>query len=125
MAFAALTGPGLTQASGETGTGSQQTTFTAMEQFMGIMTDPFMNRGGGGYSSPSSGYAERDAYAARSNPTDAFAMFNKAPLAPAYEPRWSVWAAAMAVRNRPRAMRSSVRTTPRAALLAPRSAPTI
>ena len=91
MAFAALTGPGLTQASGETGTGSQQTTFTAMEQFMGIMTDPFMNRGGGGYSSPSSGYAEENAYAARSNPTDAFAMFNKAPVAPAYEPRWSVW----------------------------------
>lgn len=91
MAFAALTGPGLTQASGEAGTGSQQTTFTAMEQFMGIMTDPFMNRGGGGYSSPSSGYAEENAYAARSNPTDAFAMFNKAPVAPAYEPRWSVW----------------------------------
>ena len=93
MAFGALTGPGLTQASGETSTGSQQTTFGAMEQFMGIMTDPFMNRGGGGggYSSPSSGYAEENAYPPRSNPTDAFAMFNKAPIAQAYEPRWSVW----------------------------------
>lgn len=91
MAFGALTGPGLTQVSGETGTGSQQTTFTAMEQFMGIMTDPFMNRGGRGFSSPSSGYAEENAYTARSNPTDAFAMFNKAPIVQAYEPRWSVW----------------------------------
>src|SRR5262249_44282735 len=30
----------LTQASGEVATGSQQTTFNAMTQFMGVMTDP-------------------------------------------------------------------------------------
>jgi uncharacterized protein with beta-barrel porin domain len=86
---------GLTQISGETATGSQQTTFDAMGLFMGLLTDPFMNRGGGlGGSSLSSGYAEEDgqasAYAA-SKKTDAFAMFTKAPPQ-TFEPRWSVWA---------------------------------
>jgi autotransporter-associated beta strand protein len=91
--FTGLTSNGLTQASGETATGAQQTTFNAMSQFMGLLTDPFMNRGGGfSAPSPSSGYAEENAYAAKSNPTDAFAMFTKAPPQ-AYEPRWSVWAA--------------------------------
>jgi hypothetical protein len=86
----------LTQLSGETATGSQQTTFDAMGQFMGLLTDPFMGRGGGlnGSASPL-GYAEGEASAYASSSgrkTDAFAMFTKAPPA-AYEPRWSVWAA--------------------------------
>jgi uncharacterized protein with beta-barrel porin domain len=85
MAFGALTPAGLTQVSGETATGSQQTTFDAMGQFMGLMTDPFMNRSGGSASSPLG-------YAGASNPTDAFAMFTKAPPQ-AFEQRWSVWAA--------------------------------
>jgi uncharacterized protein with beta-barrel porin domain len=83
---------GVTQLSGETATGSQQTTFNAMGQFLGLLTDPFMNRGGGlSGSSSATGYAEENAYAAKSNPTDAFA-FVKAPLAKVYDPRWSVWA---------------------------------
>jgi uncharacterized protein with beta-barrel porin domain len=87
---------GLTQLSGETATGSQQTTFNAMGQFMGLLTDPFMNRGGGLNVAPgASGFAEEDAQpsadGAKSNPTDALA-FGKAPLAKNYDPRWSVWA---------------------------------
>jgi len=98
MAFAQLSPLGLTQTSGETATGSQQATFNAMGQFMGLLTDPFMNRTGGfGTPSPSSGYAEESAYAARSNPTNAFAMFTKASPAfkapPTFEQRWSVWTA--------------------------------
>jgi len=94
LVYGALTPAGLTQVSGETATGSQQTTFDAMSQFMGLLTDPFMSRGGGfGAPSPASGYAEENSYAAKSNPTDAFAMFNKAPIAGAYDPRWSVWTA--------------------------------
>jgi uncharacterized protein with beta-barrel porin domain len=90
----------LTQISGETATASQQTTFDAMGQFMGLMTDPFMGRGGGlnGSAAPI-GYAEEDAgtsaYAARANPTDAFAMVTKAPAHSLPSPasgRWSVWA---------------------------------
>jgi uncharacterized protein with beta-barrel porin domain len=92
MVFGALTPSGLTQVSGETATGSQQTTFNAMGQFMGLLTDPFMNRSGSFGSPMSSGYAEENAYAAKSNPTDAFAMFTKAQPQ-TFEQRWSVWAA--------------------------------
>jgi hypothetical protein len=69
-----------------------------MSQFMGVMTDPFMGRGGSlTGSSAALGYAEEDgrlsAYAASGKSTDAFAMFTKAaPFAKIYEPRWSVWA---------------------------------
>ncbi|PJG54993.1 autotransporter domain-containing protein [Bradyrhizobium forestalis] len=102
-AFGSLTPAGLTQISGETATGTQQTTFEVMNLFVGLMTDPFIGgRGetvatGGGASSPagqptlayaSNGPArprsERDAYAA---------VYHKAPSALPYEPRWSVWAA--------------------------------
>jgi autotransporter-associated beta strand protein len=93
LAFGALTPAGLTQVSGESATGSQQTTFDAMGQFMGMMTDPFMNRtGGSGAPSTSSGYADdANAYAATKK-TDAFAMFTKAPPQ-TFDPRWSVWSA--------------------------------
>ncbi|WP_349253166.1 autotransporter domain-containing protein [Bradyrhizobium sp. CIAT3101] len=96
LVYGALSAGGFTQASGESATGAQQTTFQAMSQFMGLLTDPFMGRGSGfgGATSPT-GYAEEgdqaSAYAARKS--DAFAMFTKAPLAKVYEPRWSVWVA--------------------------------
>jgi autotransporter-associated beta strand protein len=93
LLYSALTPGNLAQASGETATGSQQTTFNAMGQFMGVMTDPFMNRtGGSGAPSTSSGYAdEANAYAATKK-TDAFAMFTKAPPQ-TFDPHWSVWGA--------------------------------
>ncbi|WP_246785023.1 autotransporter domain-containing protein [Bradyrhizobium sp. S69] len=98
LLYSALTPGNLSQASGETATGAQQTTFNAMSQFMGILTDPFLNRGGGFHATPgATGFADEadqaSAYAAKSNPTDAFA-FAKAPLSKAYDPRWSVWASA-------------------------------
>jgi uncharacterized protein with beta-barrel porin domain len=95
----------LTQASGEAATGSQQATFSAMTQFMGVMTDPFI-AGRGDVSMTASGATscaedgdasacasdgkprstrERDAYAA---------IYRKAPMRnTVYDPRWSVWAA--------------------------------
>jgi uncharacterized protein with beta-barrel porin domain len=96
MVYGTLTPAQLTQASGELATGSQQTTFDAMGLFMGLLTDPFMNRNGGAGAAPGApGYAEEgdsaSAYAA-SKRTDAFAMFTKAPPA-AFQQRWSVWAA--------------------------------
>jgi uncharacterized protein with beta-barrel porin domain len=92
IAFGGLTPAGLTQISGETATGSQQTTFNAMGQFMGLLTDPFMQRNGTAGSTPgTTGYAdEASAYAANKK-TEAFAMFTKAP--PTFEQRWSVWGA--------------------------------
>jgi autotransporter-associated beta strand protein len=104
LAFGVLSPQGLTQVSGELGTGTQQATFNAMNLFMGVMTDPFMaGRGGDGASvipmayaddTTALGYAangktrsasERDAYAA---------IYRKAPpLAPTFGQRWSVWSA--------------------------------
>ena len=96
LVYGALSAGGLAQASGESATGAQQTTFQAMSQFLGLLTDPFMGRGSGfGSATSPTGYAEEgdqaSAYAARK--TDAYAMFTKAPLAKVYEPRWSVWVA--------------------------------
>jgi autotransporter-associated beta strand protein len=96
----------LTQASGETATGSQQTTFDAMNLFLGVLTDPLIggrgdsiNTGTGAtpfaeefdatnaYAAkdPSRSQSERDAYAA---------IYRKAPaMAAPFNPGWSVWAA--------------------------------
>ena len=85
---------GLTQASGELGTGAQQTTFGAMSQFTGLLTDPFMARDGGAGAAPgAAGFAEEGegASASTANKRDAFAMFTKVPV-PAFVQRWSVWA---------------------------------
>jgi T5SS/PEP-CTERM-associated repeat protein len=98
LVFGGLTPAGLTRISGETAVGSQQTTFDAMTQFMGVMTDPFtagrgFDAGAGatpfaevGSASPdkSRSKSERDAYAA---------IYRKTPIRDAYDPRWSVWAA--------------------------------
>lgn len=90
---------GLTQVSGETATGAQQTTFDAMTQFMGVISDPFTAGRSGGVSYASSFAAADDARAYASQDRqrtgaerDAFAMFTKAPLR-GYEARWNVWAA--------------------------------
>ncbi|MBR0829683.1 autotransporter domain-containing protein [Bradyrhizobium manausense] len=102
IVFGSLTPAGLTQISGEVGSAPQQATFNAMNQFMGLMTDPFISGRGdpvsaGGspnaYTDESMAYAatgrgrgksERDAYAA---------VYTKAPVAPSFEQRWSIWAA--------------------------------
>jgi uncharacterized protein with beta-barrel porin domain len=92
-AFSSLNANGLSQASGELATGSQQTTFNAMNQFMGVLTDPFIDGRGdgqGGGTSTATGYASTQKPAAVS---DAYAMFTKAPPAVSFEQRWSVWAA--------------------------------
>jgi autotransporter-associated beta strand protein len=100
IVFGALTPAGLTQLSGEAGTGSQQTTFNAMNQFIGVMTDPLVAGRGDGVSAggTAAGYADEEAlaYAQKRKPSDALAaIYTKAPpRAPTFEQRWSVWAAA-------------------------------
>ncbi len=75
--LATLAPTGLTQISGETAVGTQQATFDAMNQFMGVMLDPTVGALSGGRT--------KDAYAA---------MARKAPLsAEAFNARWNVWAA--------------------------------
>jgi len=103
--FGTLTPGGLTQASGELATGSQQTTFNAMNLFLGLLTDPFVAGRGAGVAPPTgaSQFAEENdaasAYAAngkaRSNSErEAYAaVYRKASIRDNYDPRWSVWAA--------------------------------
>ena len=104
--FAALTPAGLSQASGETGTGIQQATFNAMNMFLNLLTDPFVS-GRGGDVTVSGGaqpYAEEDdamAYAARKSGSarDALAKIpTKAGVArnDLLDNRWSVWARPLA-----------------------------
>src|SRR6266404_3486454 len=96
----------LSQASGETATGTQQTTFNAMNLFMGVMTDPFIGCRSDPVSAGSAApqFAEENdgasAYAANGNARskserDAYAaIYRKAPvMAAPFAPSWSVWAA--------------------------------
>ena len=81
MVYGALDAQGLSQASGELATGTQQATFDAMNLFMGVMTDPFSARVRGGVDLGSTAYSEADAvaYAGRRKPNDALAAITKAP----------------------------------------------
>jgi len=103
-AFAGLTPSGLSQVAGEAATGSQQTTFQAMTQFITALLDPFIDGRGGSSTQPTaaSPYAEEGANAYAStgkargkSERDAYAaVYRKAPfLDTVYDPRWSVWVA--------------------------------
>ncbi|MET4625582.1 uncharacterized protein with beta-barrel porin domain [Bradyrhizobium sp. I1.8.5] len=92
----------LTQVSGETAAGTQQTTFNAMNQFMGVLTDPFAaGRGDPRSSSGATGYATDDsdalAYAGGRKRTsaerDAYAAMSRKAPAQTFAQRWNVWAA--------------------------------
>jgi autotransporter-associated beta strand protein len=104
LAFAALSPAGLTQAAGETATGSQQTTFSAMTQFVTTLLDPFIaGRIDGAAPAGAMPFAEEgeaNAYASAGRrrsgaEREAYAAIaNKAPpRIPSFEARWSVWAA--------------------------------
>jgi autotransporter-associated beta strand protein len=103
VALATLASAGLTQASGESATGTQQATFDTMNLFLGLLTDPSIDgRGGsagGGVATPfaeESGQAS--AYAANKRPTarDAFARIpaKAAAVRNLFDPHWSVWGTA-------------------------------
>ena len=102
--FGALTPGGLAQASGELATRTQQTTFDAMNLFLGLLTDPFVAGRGDGAVAPAgtSQFAEENdasAYASSGKPRtnserEAYAaIYRKASIRDTYDPRWSVWAA--------------------------------
>jgi T5SS/PEP-CTERM-associated repeat protein/autotransporter-associated beta strand protein len=107
IVYGALTPAALTQASGEVATGSQQTTFNAMNLFMGVMTDPFVagrddSATGGGVATPfaeqnDSANAFPDGGKPRSkSERDANAAIYRKALPRAVDPltqHWSVWVA--------------------------------
>jgi uncharacterized protein with beta-barrel porin domain len=102
--FASLSPAGLSQVSGELGTGSQQATFDAMNLFLSLITDPFMGGRNGGLggnagATPFADEGSASAYAAKkpSAARDAFAKFpTKADVArnDLLDQRWSVWGSA-------------------------------
>jgi autotransporter-associated beta strand protein len=106
MVFGTLTPAGLTQVSGEIATGSQQTTFDAMNLFIGLLIDPFVAGRGDPVNAGANAAQFVDennaasAYAANGKPgpqseRDAYAaVYSKAPaVADSFTRRWSVWAA--------------------------------
>jgi uncharacterized protein with beta-barrel porin domain len=106
LVFGGLTPAGLTQASGEVATGSQQITFDAMNLFLGLLTDPFVAGRGDPVSAGSAApqFAEENdganAYAANGkarskSERDAYAaIYRKATIiVDPFVQRWSVWAA--------------------------------
>lgn len=103
VTYVGLPPAALSQIAGETATGSQQTTFQAMGQFITTLLDPFI---GGRESAtspaasiaPYAGENDASAYAASAATRSAreraayAAVFTKAPLRQTYDPHWSVWA---------------------------------
>jgi T5SS/PEP-CTERM-associated repeat protein len=94
MVFGSLSPSGLAQVSGEIATASQQTTFNAMNQFMGAMMDPLA----GSRSGPANADASARAYASQPGPdgrSEAFRSANASvtPRIPGFDQRWGVWAA--------------------------------
>ncbi len=92
----------LSQLSGEVGTGSQQTTFSAMTQFLGSLLDhvggggdPAATPGASQYADEVNAYAANGASGSRSERDAYAAIYNKVPPRPAdlFAQRWSVWVA--------------------------------
>ena len=101
----------LTQVSGETATGAQQSAFNAMSMFMGQMTDPFIagRQRAAASGGASSFAAEADAFAASRTAGERRLMraIVKAMPPTRFEQRWSVWAGAYGGAQPPTAMRPS------------------
>jgi uncharacterized protein with beta-barrel porin domain len=98
LVFGGLTPAGLTQASGEVATGSQQTTFDAMNLFLGLLTDPFVagrdDPVSAGSSTGASAYTSQDKPRSGAARDANAAIYRKAPVMPdPFAQRWSVWAA--------------------------------
>jgi fibronectin-binding autotransporter adhesin len=108
IAFGALSPAGLTQLSGEAATGTQQTTFQAMNLFMGVLLDPWLDgRDGNDLQGSASAFAnDNDAGTGNASTSSAgkvrsrseseayAAIYAKAPQRLAtFEQRWSVWTA--------------------------------
>jgi autotransporter-associated beta strand protein len=108
MAYGTLTANGLTTASGELGTGTQQATYQAMNIFMGLLGDPFISGRGDALvpdATPPAQWTDTDEQAVAytqdgkrrsKQERDAYAsMYKKAIASPIDKSlqRWSVWAA--------------------------------
>ena len=93
----------LTQRSGEAATGAQQSAVQLMNDFLGVMLDPFVN--GGGLVGAPGGSARAFASESTALPDDVALAYAQAFKAPAYkappviEQRWAVWVAGYGGQN--------------------------
>lgn len=102
LVYGSLTPAGLTQASGEAATGTQQTTLDAMNLFVALLTDPFVAGRADTFGLSSSQFAQDplNAHAAVSTASKAerqanASPFTKAPQLDGFAQKWSVWAAGL------------------------------
>jgi autotransporter-associated beta strand protein len=88
----------LTQLDGEDATGAERGAFDLMNEFLGLMLDPFVGGRGGSSTNGVLGFApDQQASVPPGLSPDlalAYAGFLKAPPAPAFQQRWSTWASA-------------------------------
>jgi uncharacterized protein with beta-barrel porin domain len=98
-----LSGPALanalSQLSGEAATGAQQGAFQLMTEFLGLMTDPFVDGRGG--SGGASGFAAEDEPLPPELASAYAAVFKAPPVKAApFEQRWNLWGSAFGGANR-------------------------
>jgi len=97
-------GNALSQLSGEAATGAQQPAFQLMNQFLGLMLDPFVDgrSGVGGADHPALGFAPQREILPPEIALAYASVFKepRAPLPTVYEPRWTVWGGAYGGSNR-------------------------
>lgn len=92
-------GTALTQLSGEPATGAQPTTFQLMTEFLGLMTDPFVD--GRGTRGGAIGFAAEDGTLPPELASAYAAVFKAPAQKPApFEQRWNVWGSAFGGANR-------------------------
>jgi uncharacterized protein with beta-barrel porin domain len=98
VALAGLTPAGLSQASGEPATGSQQTTFDAMNLFLNLLTDVFgtgrsADAGATPLADPADAYAQSRGNGRAGTAREALAAIPRKAPAASFAQRWDVWAA--------------------------------
>ena len=91
----------LSQLSGEAATDAQQSAFQLMNQFLGVMIDPFVTGRSGSGGGGALGFAPEQQAALPPDVALAYASVLKAPpKKPTFERRWSAWGAAYGGANR-------------------------
>ena len=99
----ALSGPNLANAlslaSGEVGTGAQQSSQQLMTQFLGLLGDPFAH-GFGSTATGTNSFASEDAPLSPEAASAYAAVFKTPAPGTAFDQRWSVWASAYGGTNR-------------------------
>jgi autotransporter-associated beta strand protein len=82
----------LTQLDGEDATGAERGAFQLMNEFLGLMLDPFVyGRGGGNGGGPALGFAPDQPAALPPDIALAYAGVLKAPPKQTFEQRWAAW----------------------------------